>query len=93
MGTELLVLAKVQHILLEIVTILSIQTFRMQECAKTFDNEFQLSKILGKCHLWVQNYWCWQFGCMQSLLIGCTNGQVLGGRETVGKMLLQSHGP
>ena len=41
MGTELLVLAKVQHILPEIVTISPIQTFSMQECAKPFDNTCQ----------------------------------------------------
>ena len=41
MGTELLVLAKVEHILTEIITSSPIQTFSMQECAKTFDNKFR----------------------------------------------------
>ena len=41
MGTELLVLAKVQHILPDAVTISPIQTFSMQECATTFNNKLQ----------------------------------------------------
>ena len=41
MGTEWLVLAKVRHILPEIVTISPIQTFSMQKCATTFNNKFQ----------------------------------------------------
>ena len=48
MGTELLVLAKVQHILSEIATISPIQTFSMQECAKTFDNQFQFLEDFRK---------------------------------------------
>ena len=48
MGTELLVLAKVQHILPEIITISPIQTFSMRECAKTFDNKLQILEAFQK---------------------------------------------
>ena len=68
------------------------QTFRMQECAKTFDNKLQILEAFQKMsrmgtELLVLAVW------LPRVPIGWgTTGQVLRRKKTVSKVLMQSHG-